>query len=56
MSCLQAIDGEDAVKPFSWHIINLPWASSDKGTCARFCWVPIYCGIEGNVIVDLLGK
>ena len=38
------------------HIMNLPWALSDKGTRARFCWVPSHCGIEGNEIVDQLAK
>ena len=29
---------------------------SDKGTRARFCWVPSHCGIDGNERVDQLAK
>ena len=56
MSCLQAIEGEDTENPLIYHIMNLLWALSDKGTHVRFCWVPSHCGIEGNEIVDQLAK
>ena len=56
MSCLQAIEGEDADSPFICQIMNLLWALSDKSTRVRFCWVPSHCGIEGNEIVDQLAK
>ena len=56
MSCLQAIEGEDTDNLLICQIMNLLWALSDKGTCARFCWVPSHCGIEGNEIVDQLAK
>ena len=56
MSCLQAIEGEDTENPLICHIMNLPWALSDKGTCVRFCWVPSHCGIEDNEVVDQLAK
>ena len=56
MSCLQAIEGEDTENPFICHIMNLLWSLSDKGTHARFCWVPSHCGIDGNERVDQLAK
>ena len=28
--------------------MNLLWLLSDRGTHVRFCWIPSYCGIEGN--------
>ena len=54
MSRLQVIEGEDTENPFICHITNLLWLLSDKGTC--FCWIPSYCGIEGNERVDQLVK
>ena len=56
MSCLQAIEGEDTENPLIFHIMNLLWALSNKGTRVRFCWVPSNCGIEGNETVDQLAK
>ena len=56
MSCLQAIEGEDAENPFICHIMNLLWLLSDNGTRVRFCWVPSHCGIDGNERVDQLAK
>ena len=56
MHCLQAIEGEDTDNPLICQIMNLLWALSDKGTCARFCWVPSHCGIEVNDILDQLAK
>ena len=58
MSCLQVIEVEDNENPY---ICSLPdhepfWVLSDKGTCVWFWWVPSYCGIEGNEIVDQLAK
>ena len=56
MSCLQAIEGEDMENRLICHIMKVFWALSNKGTCARFCWVPSHCGFEGNEIVDQLAK
>ena len=56
MSCLQAIEGEDTENPFIFHIMNLLWSLSDKGTHVHFCWVPSNCGIDGNESVDQLTK
>ena len=56
MSCLRAIEGEDTENPFICDIMNLLWPLSDKGTLVRFCWVPSYCGIDGNERVDQLAK
>ena len=56
MSCLQAIKGKDTENPFIWHIMNLLWSLSDKGTRVRFCWVPNHCGIGGNERVGQLAK
>ena len=55
-ACLQAIEGEDTENPFIWHIMNLFWSWSDKGTRVRFWWVPSHCGIDGNERVDQLAK
>ena len=43
-------------EPFYFHIMNLLWLLSDKGTHVRFCWIPSHCGIEGNEKVDQLAK
>ena len=56
MSCLQSTEGEDTESPFVCHIMNLLWLLSDRGTWARFCWIPSHCGIEGNETVDQLTK
>ena len=56
MSCLQVIESEDTENPLTCHIMNFPLALSDKGIHVRFCWVPSYCGIEGNEIADQLAK
>ena len=42
--------------PFIWHIMNLLWLLSDKGTHVCFCWIPSHRGIEGNERVDQLAK
>ena len=56
MSCLQAIEGEDAENPFNRHIMDLLWLLNDKGTHVRFYWIPSYCGISGNERVYQLAK
>ena len=56
MSCLQAIEDEDAENSFICHIMNFLWLLSDKGTHVRFCWIPSHYGIEGNEWVDQLAK
>ena len=56
MSWLQAIEGEDTENLFIWHIMNLLWLLSDKGTHARFCWITSHCGNDGNERVDQLAK
>ena len=56
MSCLQPIEGGETENPFICHIMNLLWLLNDKGTNIRFCWIPSYCGIDGNETVDQLAK
>ena len=56
MSCLQAIEVEDADNPFLCNIMNLLWLLSNKGTRVRFCWIASHCDIKGNVRVDQLAK
>ena len=51
-----SIEGEDIENPLIYHIMNLLWSLSDKGTRVRFCWVPSHCGIDGNERVDQLAK
>ena len=56
VSCLQAIEGDKTENPFICHIMDLLCLLNDKGTHARFCWIPSHCGIEGNERVDQLAK
>ena len=39
-----------------YHIMNLLWSLSDRGTRVRFCWVPSHCGIDRNERMDQLAK